>query len=154
MAGEPDDHVQIGRQLGIFVRRAERFWNCFRLEPDGPTLERGAYLLLGQVAADGPRRPSAVAEAARLDLSTVSRQVAALEAAGLVIRAPDPTDRRAHLIEVTPAGHEVLDHNRERWQAVLRDLLADWTPRERAEFVRLFTRFNDSLALREQERKR
>jgi DNA-binding MarR family transcriptional regulator len=154
MAAELDEHVQIGRQLGIFLRRAERFWNGFRLEPDGPTLERGAYLLLGQIAADGPRRLSAVAETACLDLSTVSRQVAALEAAGLVSRTTDATDRRAHLIEVTPTGRAVLARNREKWQVVLRDLMADWTPEERAQFVRLFVRFNDALAARDQERKR
>src|SRR5690349_18065901 len=84
-------------------------------------------LLLAQLAADEPRRLSAVAEHAGLDLSTVSRQVAALEAAGLVSRTPDPTDRRATHVEVSPAGHEVLGRNRERWQAVLRELLADWT---------------------------
>jgi DNA-binding MarR family transcriptional regulator len=151
---ELDDHVQIGRQLGIFLRRAERFWSGFRLEPDGPTLERGAYLLLGQIEADGARRLSALAETACVDLSTISRQVAALEAAGLVSRTTDATDRRAHLIQVTPAGREVLAHNREKWQVVLRDLMADWTAGERAEFVRLFARFNDALAAREQERKR
>jgi len=35
MAAELDDHVQIGRQLGIFLRRAERFWNALRVAPDG-----------------------------------------------------------------------------------------------------------------------
>ncbi len=154
MAAELDAHVQIGRQLAIFLRRAERFWSGFRLEPDGPTLDRGAYLLLAQIATDGARRLSAVAEVASLDLLTVSRQVATLEAARLVSRTTDEADRRAHLVEVTPAGHEVLAHNREKWQVVLCDLLADWTPEERGEFVRLFTRFNDSLAAREQERKR
>jgi DNA-binding MarR family transcriptional regulator len=150
----PDEHVQIGRQLGVFLRRAERFWTGLRVRPDGPSLDRGGYLLLAQLASDGPRRLSAVADEAGLDLSTVSRQVAALEAAGLISRTPDPTDRRATLVEVSRAGHEVLGHHRERWQAVLRELLADWSPAERAEFARLFGRFNDALARREQERKR
>ncbi|OLB81729.1 MAG: hypothetical protein AUI14_02495 [Actinobacteria bacterium 13_2_20CM_2_71_6] len=154
MIDELDEHVQIGRQLGVLVRRVERFWATFRVEPDGPSLERGAYLLLAQLASDGPRRLSTIAEDVCLDLSTVSRQVAALEAAGLVSRTPDPTDRRASLIGVTGAGHEVLTHNREKWQAVLRDLLADWTPAERADFARLFARLNDAMARREQEKKR
>jgi len=148
-AADQDAHVQITRQLGTFLRRVERFWAGTQGEPD-----RGGYLLLGQLATDGPQRLSAAAERAGLDLSTVSRQVAALEAAGLVTRSPDPTDRRATLIEVSPAGHEVLGSNRERWHAALRELLADWTPAERAEFARLFGRFNDALAGREQERKR
>jgi DNA-binding MarR family transcriptional regulator len=154
MEAEPDEHVQIARELGVFLRRVERFWSGFRAEPGGPVLERGSYLLLGQLASDGPRRLSAVAGDACLDLSTVSRQVASLEAAGLVSRATDPTDRRAILVEVTQAGHEVLGHNREKRQAALRELLAEWAPAERAEFARLFGRFNDAMARREQETKR
>jgi DNA-binding MarR family transcriptional regulator len=148
-AADPDAYAQIGRQLGVFVRRVERFWGGMRSGPD-----RGGYLLLAQLAIDGPQRLSAAAERAGLDLSTVSRQVAALEAAGLVARTPDPTDRRATLIEVSPAGHEVLDSNRQRWQVALRDLLADWTPAERSQFAQSFARFNEALARREQERKR
>ena len=144
-AADRDAHVQIGRQLGMFLRRVERF-------RDGVP-DHGGYLLLAQLATDGPQRLSAAAEQAGLDLSTVSRQVAALEAAGLVTRTPDPTDRRATLIEVSPAGHEVLGSNRERWQAALRELLADWTPQERTQFARLFGRFNEALARREREKK-
>ena len=154
MAAELDEYGRIARELGVLLRRVERFWTAFRAQPDGPVLERGSYLLLGQLASGETRRLSALAGDAGLDLSTVSRQVAALEAAGLVTRTPDPTDRRATLIEVSPAGHEVLDSNRQRWHTALRELLADWTPQERTQFARLFGRFNDALAGREQERKR
>jgi DNA-binding MarR family transcriptional regulator len=147
-----DVYAQIGRQLGLLLRRTERFWAGLRIEPDGPSLERGAYLLLVHLSSNRPCRLSTVAEDVCLDLSTVSRQVVALEAAGLVSRTPDPTDRRAMLIEVSAAGHEVLAHNRERWQAVLHELLADWTPDERAEFARSFARFNDALARRQDRR--
>ena len=97
---------------------------------------------------------SALAGDAGLDLSTVSRQVASLEAAGLVSRTTDPADRRAILVAVTQAGDEVLARNRELRQAALRDLLADWEPAERMQFARLFGRFNDAMARREQETKR
>ena len=144
-----DAHVQISRQFGIFLRRSERLWSNFRVRPDGPALDRGAYLLLGQIAEAHPKRLSVLAEDVSLDLSTVSRQVTALEAIGLVSRMPDPTDRRACLIGATPTGHEVLADNRERWQAAQHELLSDWTPAERGEFARLFSRFNDALARRE-----
>jgi DNA-binding MarR family transcriptional regulator len=153
-ADDQDEHVQIGRQLGVFLRRTERFWNGLRLAPDGPSLDRGGYLLLAQLAAGAPQRLSALAEEAGLDLSTVSRQVAALEAAGLVSRTPDPTDRRATLIAASRTGHEVLGRNRQRWQAALRELLVDWTPAERAQFARLFGRFNEAMARREQEKRK
>src|SRR2546430_4934070 len=124
MIDELDEHVQIGRQLGVLVRRVERFWATFRVEPDGPSLERGAYLLLAQLASDGPRRLSTIAEDVCLALSTVSRHVAALEAAGLVSRTPDPTDRLTSLIGATGDGHEQTTRNRLKCQAILPPLQA------------------------------
>ncbi len=143
-----DDHAQISRQFGLFLRRADRFYADLRVEPDGLDLERGAYLLLGRIATDGPARLSVLAEDVCLDLSTVSRQVAALEAVGLVGRTTDSADRRASVIAATDAGVAIFSRNREVWLAALRDLLADWTPGERAEFARLFTRLNNNIAVR------
>jgi DNA-binding MarR family transcriptional regulator len=148
-----DDHVEIGRQFGIFLRRADQFYASLRVSPDGLDLERAAYILLGRIAGAGPARLSALADDVSLDLSTVSRQVGALESAGLVARAPDPTDGRAVLVEATPRGLEVFARNRELWHDALRDLLAGWTATERSEFTRLFTRFNDAIAKLGQERK-
>jgi len=143
-----DDTVQIGRQFGLFLRRADRFYADLRLDPAGLDLERAAYMLLGRIATEQPARLSVLAEDVSLDLSTVSRQVAALEAAGLVSRTTDSADRRASVIAATDAGLEVFARNREIWMAALHDLLADWTPGERADFARLFARLNDTIAVR------
>jgi len=145
----PDaDVLAIGRQCGLFLRRADRFYADLRVATPGFELERAAYVLLGQICTDGPARLSVLAEDVSLDLSTVSRQVAALEAAGLVARTTDSADRRASVIAATETGTEVFSRNREIWGAALRELLADWTPDERAEFTRLFTRLNESIAAR------
>ena len=61
-------------------------------------------------------------------------------------RAPDPSDKRASLVEVTELGSEVFAENRDRWLAIWEDLLAGWTPRQRQEFAALFTRLNESIA--------
>ncbi|GAA5177657.1 hypothetical protein GCM10023322_02870 [Rugosimonospora acidiphila] len=147
-----DDDVQIGRQFGIFLRRADRYYASLR-SPNGLDLERAEYILLSRIASGGPARLSALADHVCLDLSTVSRQVDALEAAGLVTRTPDPTDRRAVLVGATRTGVEVFDRNRDRWQSAMRDLLAGWTAAERAEFARLFTRINDTMAELGQEKR-
>lgn len=148
-----DDHVEIGRQFGIFLRRADRFYASLRVAPDGLDLERGAYILLSRIASGGPARLSVLAEDVCLDLSTVSRQVGALESAGLVDRSVDPTDKRAVLVVATATGQAVFARNRELWQSALRDLLADWTAQERAEFTRLFTRLNETIATSGQEKR-
>ena len=143
---EHSEHAAIGRQVGRFIRLSERLYATLKWNEAGRGLERPAYILLSRVAVDGPFRLSALATDVSLDLSTVSRQVAALENAGLVRRLPDPSDKRASLVEVTELGGEVFAENRDRWLAIWEDLLADWTPQERRQFAALFTRLNESLS--------
>lgn len=146
---DPDDDILlIGRQFGRFMRAADRFHQgVVRADEDGPGLERAAYLLLSRIAAE-PARLSRYAADMCVDVSTASRQVAALESAGLVSRTSDPTDRRASLIEATPTGHRVLARNRARWLAGLRELLDGWTAHERQTFGELLTRLNDDIMAR------
>lgn len=143
-----DVHVQIGRQLGLFLRRFERMHAELKVTSDGVNLERAAYGLLGHIVTDGPARLSALADVACVDLSAVSRQVAALESAGLVARTTDLSDRRASVITATDTGQEVYTRNRKVWLAALEELLADWSPEERLEFARLFARLNTALGTR------
>lgn len=140
-----DEYLAIGRQFSLFFRRAERFHHSVHLDVAGRPLERAAYGLLSRIASGGPERLSALAADICVDLSTISRQVAALEAAGLVRRTPDPRDRRASLIEATETGAEVFAQNRGKWVGALRELMADWTSAERQEFARLFARLNEAM---------
>ena len=142
---DDSEHAAIGRQVGRFIRLSERLFATLKWN-EARGLERPAYVLLSRIAVDGPFRLSALAADVSLDLSTVSRQVAALEGAGLVRRASDPSDKRASLVEVTELGGEVFAENRDRWLAIWEDLLSGWTPRQRQEFATLFTRLNESIA--------
>jgi len=140
-----DEYAAISRELGMFLRRATRLHER-RGDQPGHGLDRAAYMLLSRLMTDGPARLSALAGDMCVDLSVVSRQVAALEAAGLVTRAPDPGDRRASLISVSAAGTALFTRRREQFRALLLRLLADWSPDERVEFARLLGRFNAAFA--------
>ncbi|MEM9135088.1 MAG: MarR family winged helix-turn-helix transcriptional regulator [Actinomycetota bacterium] len=59
----------------------------------------------------------------RLSPSHVSRMLDRAEAAGLVRREPDPDDRRAHQIAVTPHGWEVIDQFAPLLTAVLKEVV-------------------------------
>ena len=145
MATDDDgEYAAIGHELIMFVRRALRMQDK-RRDPSGIGLDRAAYHLLGRLATDGPSRLSTLAADMGVDLSVVSRQVAALEAAGLVVRAPDPADRRASQVAATDAGLDLFHRNRAELHKKLRVLLADWTDAERTEFARLMRRFNEAL---------
>lgn len=145
---EDSEHAAIARQVARFTRLSERLFATLKWNEAGRGLERPAFVLLSRIAVDGPSRLSALAADVCLDLSTVSRQVAALESAGLVCRAPDPSDKRASLVEVTELGREVFAENRERWLTTWHELLAGWSPQQRRLFAELFTRLNESIAER------
>src|SRR6266545_4004442 len=88
----------------------------------------------------GPITLGGLAAAERVQPPTMTRTVQALEAAGLVRRKPDPSDRRAVLLTATAKGSRILHAARRRrvarLQALLRDLpLSDRRRLESALFL-------------------
>lgn len=109
-------------------------------------VEWAAYGLLFQLANDGPKRSSALAESACVDPSTVSRQVGQLVTAGLVERQADPEDGRATLLAATPSGHDVYAAKLERRRELFSRLVQDWSAQDVKKFTDLLRRLNDSVA--------
>jgi DNA-binding MarR family transcriptional regulator len=70
----------------------------------GLTPARGA--LIWQLHHQGPLTQRALSQALRVTPRNVTGLVDALEADGLVVRAPHPTDRRATLVTLTRRGDE------------------------------------------------
>jgi len=96
-------------ELMRLVRSAEQAHR--RMMADGPAghqLERAAYRILAYLVETGGVRLSALADLACVDLSTASRQVAALEAQGLVVREVDAADRRAAVLPLRPRRGRVV----------------------------------------------
>lgn len=116
-----------------------------RLDDDGTPVERTSYALLSSLREDGPQRLSTLAEVVRLDRSTVSRQLAALEQRGLVERRPDGHDRRSHLLALTEDGQQILQATRARRQRWLRDALVEWPERDRVRLAELLERLARDL---------
>jgi len=88
------------------------------------------WALLVPLERDGEQRCSALAAAAGVDGSVISRQVAALERSGYVDRRPDPLDGRASLIGLSEAGAAALARTREVRSGWTAAALADWTEEE------------------------
>ena len=121
----------------------------------GLTLERSAYPLLNQILAlqagkGGCGRLTDVAAGLKVAVPTVSRQVRLLEELGLVVRAQDPIDGRAILLEVTAAGIEALQRMRVEWHKTVAEILEPWPEKDREILGELLERFAlELLALRE-----
>jgi DNA-binding MarR family transcriptional regulator len=139
-----DDPVQdVELQIALLLRLADR--NRRRTARLDRTLERSAYLALRQLAAHGPCGINEIAEHLRLDASTVTRQVLAMEAAGHVTRERDDRDGRRAVVTMTQAGADALASTREARAEVYDELLGDWSTDDRRLLADLLTRLNADL---------
>ena len=114
-------------------------------------LDRRAFRLLGRLRSYGPPyQRSAGMLAAELQISSgaMTNRLDRLEAAGLVRRLPDPSDRRGTLVEPTEAGHAAWDatvvKQAGREQAITTVLSEDERTELHRLLRRLMTAFPDS----------
>ena len=133
----------VEHELTRLLRRAE---SARTRHPDALRLDRSAYLLLGELERRGPLGIAALAQSFQLDVSTASRQVAALEAKGLVERRADPDDGRVCLLEITPHGRARLGETRQARLALFSELLAGWSDEDRRQFGTYLARLNRAIA--------
>jgi DNA-binding MarR family transcriptional regulator len=117
-----------------------------------PRLDRAGYWLLVRVSEQAPVRISELADAADLDLSTVSRQVRDLVDAGLVDKVRDPLDGRASLLSLTPHGAQVLESVSEARRVVIAEAVSGWTEVEQEELAERLRRFGAGLPSGRQSR--
>jgi DNA-binding MarR family transcriptional regulator len=88
--------------------------------------------VLSRLDRDGPAGTSDLAAAERMRPQSMAQTVHDLEAAGLILRRPDPDDGRRALVELTPAGLEALTGARARREDWLNEVLErDFTAAER-----------------------
>ena len=139
------DNDQIEQQLFKLLRRT----NAIHVQTSSGEieLERSAYAILCLLADEGPQRLGNIANAFRLDPSTITRQVQAVERIGLVEKASDPLDRRATLLYLTAHGTQAVETARAHRRRMLDAILVDWTAEERGQFLRALQRFNDTMDL-------
>lgn len=109
----------------------------------GDEIEAAAYSIIFRLLYDGPMRSGALAELLHSDASTISRQAAALVKRGLIERRADPADGRASVLAVTDAGRELAASLRKHRNAMLDNVLKNWSDEERATFGQMMRRFVD-----------
>jgi DNA-binding MarR family transcriptional regulator len=136
-----DAATALGDEMSRFIRLITAWKQRARDVPGG-----GDRLLLARLVNCGPRRATDLAADTLLDLSTVSRQIRSLVDQGLVVRRPDPEDRRGTLLSASPDGVVAFQHYRDRRNERLAGILEDWPAEDRHALVRLFGRLNDDLA--------
>ncbi|MFF9125495.1 MarR family winged helix-turn-helix transcriptional regulator [Streptomyces sp. NPDC014889] len=123
--------------MTVFARRARA--SAGRMHPE---LSLVSYTLLGHLEESGGCRATDLAAHYALDKSTVSRQVSALERAGLVERRTDPGDHRVQVLHLTAAGRRILARVTESRRAAFHERLASWPEDDLERFAGYLTRYN------------
>ncbi|MFH8289552.1 MarR family winged helix-turn-helix transcriptional regulator [Streptomyces sp. NPDC018059] len=103
-----------------------------------------SFTLLGHLEHQGGCRATDLAAHYTLDKSTISRQVGALEKAGLVERRLDPADHRVHVLHLTERGHEVLAQVGAARRVAFQERPADWSGPDLSKFAEYLLRYNEA----------
>lgn len=144
MGDRDEEAVQLMRELRTAGQLQHAWINqAWQREHDG--LHPAAAMLLSDLHAHGECRPSDMAKRKMVDISVISRQIAQLTAAGLVVRRPAPEDGRASLISLSDAGRAELERWRQLNVEFIRRGLSDWTHDEVEALTARLTLMNQGL---------
>lgn len=139
---ENDAGREIADALGVLLKRSTRVELHRSLTAGmGEGVDELTYPILSGLARTGPRSAADLAPDVGLDRSGVTRRASRLEAAGLVRREPDPTDRRATLLTLTDEGEHAVETLRQRLADHITASLASWPADEAQAFARSLRRF-------------
>jgi DNA-binding MarR family transcriptional regulator len=116
-----DGDVRLASDLSLAVMRLSRQLRFRR--PESPvTLSQ--LSALATLVKDGAMTPGALAVKERVRPPSMTRVIASLVELGLVVRTSHPADGRQVLVEVSKAGAELVDSERQASQEWLRSRLA------------------------------
>ncbi|WP_227982979.1 MarR family winged helix-turn-helix transcriptional regulator [Nocardia spumae] len=127
----------IQRELTAFARRARG--RAAELHPDLPLV---AYSILDLVIARDGCLAAELAEYFVLDKSTMSRQVAALQKQGYLVKEVDPANRRNHILRATDAGRRIAAAAERARSAAVDERFDDWDDRDIDRFAAYLVRYN------------
>ncbi|MGC5615345.1 MarR family winged helix-turn-helix transcriptional regulator [Georgenia sp. Z1491] len=125
--GPPEDRGAVVADLVLAVLEAGRVTRGLGEAVNKHTgIHRANYLTLLRIQEFDRSRISDIAAGLELDVSVISRKIAALDELGLVSRSPHPDDGRAQVVSVTELGRATIAENRRIYTEAVGRLTADW----------------------------
>ncbi|MFI5673947.1 MarR family winged helix-turn-helix transcriptional regulator [Streptomyces cellulosae] len=100
------------------------------------------HVVLSAVRDLAPVAQADLARSVRLDPKDVVGILNDLQSAGLLVRAPDPEDRRKNAVSLTGEGARLLKRCEKAAREAADELLAPLSPAEREQFMGLLTRIS------------
>lgn len=90
-------------------------------------LSRPGIAIVAALRGSGPVRMSLLSRLTELEPPLISREVRELCEIGYVRRTADPTDGRAAIVELTPAGVEAWQAHRAAADQIANETFASWS---------------------------
>ena len=139
----PDANVRATEAVMNTMRTADMLFDRIGrlLRPLGVSAAGG--LVLGILRDQGPLAPSELGARLIVTRATVTGVVDSLERRGFVRRAPNPSDRRSVLVEITPQGLDVVGQVRTLIHRHERDWMGVLTEAELGAYIELLHRIQD-----------
>jgi len=109
-------------------------------------LTRAQWSVLAHLARQEGINQAALAQILEIEPITLVRQLDRLQAAGLVERRPDPSDRRARVLFLTPAARPLLDRIWALATVVREEAMAGLSEPERERLIELLLKIKSNLA--------
>lgn len=100
------------------------------------------HVVLAAVADLGPVAQADLGRAVSLDPKDLVGVLDDLQTAGLVVRAPDPADRRKNAVSLTAGGEQRLEECTAVGKQANDELLAPLSAAERAQFLEMLRRIS------------
>jgi DNA-binding MarR family transcriptional regulator len=133
MSAFPDDRRDLAAMLVPLARAL-----VAREEPTlrAHGISMWAYIVLTALAEQPVRTQAALAQAINADKSRIIGVLDDLQQRDLITRQPDASDRRVHLLSLTPAGDRLRRSAEAAIRASEEEVLATLSPADREAFVR------------------
>jgi MarR family transcriptional regulator, transcriptional regulator for hemolysin len=136
-------HRPIGLTLTRTAKAVSRAFDA-RLAAAGGSLP--VWLVLLSLRTQVPGNQRELARAVGVEGATLTHHLNAMERDGLLTRRRDPANRRVHVVELTPAGHELFDRLRKAAAAHDRRLRTGLSDDEVARLEELLERLHGNVA--------
>ncbi len=141
MAAGGEPIPQTRRRLAYLLKHTERLMAQLHVEALAPLDIHARDLgVLLAIDSHDPASQQHVAHLMGVDGTTMVAVIDSLEAKGFIARRPDTEDRRRNVVELTPAGQDILREGIAASDAAEAELLAPLSPEENLQLRNLLAR--------------
>jgi DNA-binding MarR family transcriptional regulator len=136
-SSEAGGSLELATELADLFRAATRRLQRRTRDTLRPFGLSGSQARVVQLLADGQLRMSDIAQRLTVVPRTATDVVDGCERAGVVVRRPDPEDRRSTLVALTPMGRQLLDQLAEARRESAALVFGPLSDRQRTELLAL-----------------